>query len=168
VGSLLNAAPSVFEPAAGDLGGSLLNGSAPLAAPPTKADAFGANSKAYNDWVAKERADGVAKGLLDPETGWATKAGLEEASRQLAQSILMGSTAPGEAPGFTAYHGSAHSFDRLQPVQPFAASQGALYSDARCRPHCLPKSHRFFSNSRDRACLALGALMHGQYLALSM
>jgi hypothetical protein len=89
----------VFEPAAGTdnppTPASLLNGATPLAAPPTQADAFDANAKAYGDWVAKERADGVASGLIDPQTGWPTKAGLEDAAHQLADSMLMGTTAPG-------------------------------------------------------------------------
>lgn len=95
--SLINAVPLV-EPASGDVapaGGSFLNRSAALVAPPTQADAWDANSQAYGDFVARERASGVAAGLVDPETGWPTKAGLEDAAHQLAQSILMGTTAPG-------------------------------------------------------------------------
>jgi hypothetical protein len=114
--SLINAAPSLFEPPAGSdqapTRASLLNGSTPLASPPTQADAFDATSKAYGDWVAKERADGVAKGLIDPQTGWPTKAGLEDASRQLAQSVLLGTSAPEfKGPALIAFHGSPHSFD---------------------------------------------------------
>lgn len=94
--SLINAAPSLFEPGSGDaLGGSFLNGT-PLAAPPTRADAFDANSKAYADWLAAQKADGIAKGLIDPQTGWPTKAGLEDAANQLAQSIMLGTTSSGE------------------------------------------------------------------------
>lgn len=121
---------------------SLMNGgTAPLAPPPTQADAWDANSKAYTDWVAKERADGVAKGLLDPKTGWPTKAGLEDASRQLAQSVLMGTTAPGakglpmdlasrmsraEDQGFTtdAYHGTNKSFKAFDPAKGQAQTWG--------------------------------------------
>jgi hypothetical protein len=114
---LINAAPSLFEPRAGDAAatGSFLNGTPPVAAPPTQADAFDANSKAYGDFVAAQRADGVAKGLIDPDTGWPTKAGLEDASRQLAQSMLLGTTAPEfKGAAFTAFHGSPHSFDQFQ------------------------------------------------------
>lgn len=63
---------------------------------PTQADAFDATSKVYGDWIERERQSGVASGLLDPVTGWPTKAGLEDAAHQMAQSVLMGSTAPGE------------------------------------------------------------------------
>jgi hypothetical protein len=98
--SLINASPA-FEPGAGDPSAgsrsSFLNGTQALASPPTAADAWDANSKAYGDFVAEQRADGIAKGLLDPQTGWPTKAGLEDAAKQLADSIMLGTTAPGEA-----------------------------------------------------------------------
>lgn len=117
--SLLNAAPSVVDglPAGTDAipAASLLNRAPPTPLPdgaPSQADAWDATSKAAGDWVAQQRADGVAKGLIDPETGWPTKAGLQDAAHQLAQSVMLGTSAPGEAgPGFTAYHGSPHSFD---------------------------------------------------------
>lgn len=121
--SLINAATSgVFDGAPGNdpttlSRASLLNGATPLAPPPDTADAYAANSKAYGGWVAAQRADGVAKGLLDPETGWPTKAGLEDAANQLAQSVMMGTTAPGmkgatmENPAFAKWFGASKVVD---------------------------------------------------------
>jgi hypothetical protein len=113
--SLINT-PASQDPAPDRPRISLLNGATPpFAPPPTPADAWDANSKAYGDWAAQQRADGVAKGTIDPDTGWPTKAGLVDAAHQLADSIMMGTTAPGmKGPGFTAYHGSPHSFDEFQ------------------------------------------------------
>jgi hypothetical protein len=74
-----------------------------VAQAPTLADGWQANSKAYGDWVAQQRADGVARGLIDPETGWPTGAALVDAAHQYG-SALMGGTA---APEFGAAKGAA-------------------------------------------------------------
>ena len=65
-----------------------------------------------SDYLAKQRAQSAEMGLWDDQAGRPTAKGLLDAAQQTAQGVMMGTTAPGEvAPGFTAYHGSPHSFD---------------------------------------------------------
>ena len=66
-------------------------------------------------WLQNQRADSVRQGLLDPNTGLPTQAGLVDAARQTAQGVMMGTTAPGDVPppGIVAYHGSPADFNRF-------------------------------------------------------
>jgi hypothetical protein len=84
----------------------------PLAPPPTQADAWDANSQAYSGWLAQQRASGVASGMIDPDSGWPTQNALLDAAHQWGSAMIAGTGAPGE--GFTAFHGSPHSFDQFQ------------------------------------------------------
>jgi hypothetical protein len=83
-----------------------------LGTAPTPADAYDANSQAYTGWLAQQRASGVASGMIDPDTGWPTQNALVDAAHQWGSAMIAGTGAPGE--GFTAYHGSPHSFDQFQ------------------------------------------------------
>ena len=80
------------------------------ASAPNSADAWQANAAAYQQWADAQRKDGIARGLIDPETGWPTGAALVDAAHQYG-GALLGSTA---APGIRAFHGSPHSFDQFQ------------------------------------------------------
>jgi hypothetical protein len=113
-GSLNPLLGSADDTAIGQQANALLPTSAPvpLAPPPSLADAWTANTKAYGDFVAQQRAAGVADGTLDPDTGWPTQKGYVDAARQTANGLLMGTTAPeGGVPGFTAFHGSGADFN---------------------------------------------------------
>ncbi len=66
---------------------------------PTLADAWQFNTDAAQNWIAQQRAESVRLGLVDPQTGWPTKAGLMNAAQQYGNALLMGTTAP-EAPRF--------------------------------------------------------------------
>lgn len=67
----------------------LQDNSNPLtAATPTPADAYTANMQAYQQWAAQQRADGIAKGLLDPQTGLPTQAGMADAGQQYANALI--------------------------------------------------------------------------------
>ncbi len=82
----------------------------PLGPTPSLADAWSYNTQAAQDWVNQQRAISEQQGLWGPQG--ITPAGVVNAAQQTAQGIMMGTTAPGDAvPGFTAYHGSPHSFD---------------------------------------------------------
>jgi hypothetical protein len=83
-----------------------------LGTAPTPADAYDANSQAYTGWLAQQRASGVASGMIDPNTGWPTQNALVDAAHQWGSAMIAGTGAPGE--GFTAYHGSPHSFDQFK------------------------------------------------------
>jgi len=93
---------------------------------PTLADAWQANAKAYGDWSEQQRvaneatyqAD-LAKGYFDPKTGARTDAGWGALGTEIGQAygsaMIGGTSAPGmKGPGFTAYHGSPHSFDAFK------------------------------------------------------
>lgn len=81
----------------------------PLAVPPTPADAYEASAKSAAQWLAAERESGVKAGVIDPKSGWPTQDAILDAVQQWT-GALMGET---EAPGFRAFHGSPHSFDRF-------------------------------------------------------
>jgi len=75
-----------------------------LAPPPTWADAYDYNARAYTDWVARERAKGVELGTIDPQTGWPTKAGYLDAVQQYGNALLLGTGAPGGRFGLERIH----------------------------------------------------------------
>ena len=96
------------------LGPPLLN----YAAPPPDAPSQGADVRAGQQawqWLQDQRAESVRQGLLDPNTGLPTQAGIVQGVGQTAQGVMMGTTAPGDVPppGIVAYHGSPHSFDQF-------------------------------------------------------
>src|SRR5215831_15817231 len=70
---------------------------------PDWADAY----SSARDAIAAQRAKSVALGLLDPDTGLPTQAGIIAAARQYGGALLMGSTTP----GIRAFHGSPYDFD---------------------------------------------------------
>jgi hypothetical protein len=70
------------------------------------------NSNAYQTWLSQQKESGVASGMIDPQTGWPTANALVDAAHQWGSAMIAGTGAPGE--GFTAYHGSPHSFDQFQ------------------------------------------------------
>jgi hypothetical protein len=109
---------ALFEPAAGAVGRTNA-----FAAPPTQADAYEYHAAGLQKWMAEQRASGVAAGTNDPVTGWPTQKGLVDAVGQYANGILLGTTAPG-AKGFTAYHGSPHSFDQFK-TEAIGTGEGA-------------------------------------------
>ena len=65
------------------------------------------------DWTQAQQQKSYDMGLADPATGWPTRAGVAALGPAYANALLFGTTAPGEAPGITVYHGSPHSFDRF-------------------------------------------------------
>ena len=95
------------------------NGPVNLAAPPdadgqTLGSAVADTASQAWQWLQDQRAQSVSQGMLDPDTGLPTQAGLVDAARQYAQGLMFGTTAPGDVPpGIVAYHGSPHSFDQF-------------------------------------------------------
>jgi hypothetical protein len=58
------------------------------------ADAYSSTTGAVGDWVAQQRAQSVAMGLLDPDTGLPTLAGMQNAGQQYGNGMITGSIAP--------------------------------------------------------------------------
>lgn len=94
-----------------------------LAPQPTAADAYDYNTQALGDWIRQQRAQSVAMGYLDPNTGLPTQAGLVNAAHQFGNALLMGSVAP-EMQGIRAFHGSPYDFDRFSS-QNIGSGEGA-------------------------------------------
>lgn len=86
-----------------------------LAPQPSWADAFDATSNTVGGYIADQRAQAVAAGLLDPNTGMPTVAGMQAAGQAYAAG--MGTDANGMTGGMVggikAYHGSPHSFSKF-------------------------------------------------------
>jgi hypothetical protein len=98
---------ALFEPSAGmPLAGPQ---NALGAAPPSMADAYEYHAQALQKWMADQRASGVAAGTIDPDSGWPTQKGVLDGVRQWGDAMIGGTSAP----GFRAFHGSPHSFDRF-------------------------------------------------------
>jgi hypothetical protein len=91
-----------------------------LLRPPTQADAWSQNTGAVGDWMAQQRAISAERGLWNDETGLPTQAGVLDAARQASMNLLLSTSAP----GFKAYHGSPHSFDRFD-VSKIGTGEGA-------------------------------------------
>ena len=68
------------------------------ASAPNSADAWQANAAAYQQWADAQRKDGIARGLIDPETGWPTGAALVDAAHQYGSALLGSTAAPGGSP----------------------------------------------------------------------
>jgi hypothetical protein len=82
------------------LGPPLLNYAAPPPDATQGAGVAAAGQQAWQ-WLQDQRAESVRQGLLDPNTGLPTQAGVVDAAQQYAGGLLAGSTTPGE-PGMTA------------------------------------------------------------------
>lgn len=81
----------------------------------TPAQGWAANAQAAGNFIAQQRAQSAAMGLMDPNTGLPTRAGVMNVAGQMGNALLMGTMEPGAPPvnGLLAYHGSPHSFDRF-------------------------------------------------------
>jgi hypothetical protein len=90
---------------------------------PSLADAWGANANALSSWLAAQRADGIARGLIDPQTGWPTMNALTDAARQYGSALLGSTSAPGGR-GFIA--GSGASKRAPYQLNPYSAETLAL------------------------------------------
>lgn len=84
-----------------DLDNPLLGGT------PTLADAWRTNAQMAQDWIDQQRAVSAQRGLWDGQG--MTVAGARDAGGQLANALMMGTTAP----RFRAFHGSPHDFERF-------------------------------------------------------
>ena len=82
------------------LGPPLLNYAAPPSDTTQGAGVAAAGQQAWR-WLQDQRAESTRQGLLDPDTGLPTQAGLVDAARQTAEGVMMGTTAPGDVPGFS-------------------------------------------------------------------
>jgi hypothetical protein len=84
------------------LGPSMLNYAAPPDATISQgADVLAGKAQQAWQWLQDQRAESTRQGLLDPDTGLPTQKGVVEGLRDTAQGVMMGTTAPGEAPGFS-------------------------------------------------------------------
>jgi hypothetical protein len=102
--SLINAVPMLDDTPPNRSGASFLNG---MAAPPTPADAWEANTKAYGDWANQQQQAEIRTGMRDAVSGELTDAGQRQQMFGAAMGIALGTTAPGfKGPGLIAYHGS--------------------------------------------------------------
>jgi len=113
--------PSLLDPdqTTPDAGAGLLGIGRPQIAPPdpgvvSQADALAQTYQAITAEIARQQQISADRGLWSGggllEGGHPTGEGVTDAAQQVAQSLLLGTTAPG-GKGFTAYHGSPHSFD---------------------------------------------------------
>jgi hypothetical protein len=66
---------------------------------PTSADAWTANASAFKDWSDAQRQDGIARGLINPDTGWPTSAALVDAAHQYGNALMGSTSAPGGGGG---------------------------------------------------------------------
>lgn len=106
-----------YAPGAG-FGGAMPPSNALLPPNPyqvTPAEGWAANAQAAGNYIAQQRAESVRQGLMDPNTGLPTRAGVVNAAGQVGNALLMGTTEPGAPPvnGLLAYHGTPYSFDRF-------------------------------------------------------
>jgi hypothetical protein len=113
--------PSLLDPdqTTPDAGAGLLGIGRPQIAPPdpgavSQADALAQTYQAITAEIARQQQISADRGLWSGggllEGGHPTGEGVTDAAQQVAQSLLLGTSAPG-GKGFTAYHGSPHSFD---------------------------------------------------------
>jgi hypothetical protein len=80
----------------------------PLAQAPSWADAaqsvagtVSSGVSALDQWLAAQRAKSAQMGLWNDQTGLPTGKGLVSAAGQYSNALMMGTTAPGDAPGFS-------------------------------------------------------------------
>ena len=112
--------PSLLDPdqTTPDAGAGLLGIGGPQIAPPdpgvvSQADALAQTYQAITAEIARQQQISADRGLWTGggllEGGHPTGEGVTDAAQQVAQSLLMGTTAP----GFKAYHGSPADFERF-------------------------------------------------------
>ena len=84
------------------------NSDNPLAQAPSWADAaqsvagtVGSGVDALGQWLAAQRAKSSQMGLWNDQTGLPTGKGFVSAAGQYGNALMMGTTAPGDAPGFS-------------------------------------------------------------------
>ena len=93
------------------------DGTPPVLQADPRADALGQTYRDVSDYLARQQAKSEAEGYWTGggllEGGHPTQKGLLDAIQQTGTAVALGTSAPGDAPppGFTAYHGSPHSFD---------------------------------------------------------
>lgn len=81
----------------GGFGGSVPPSSALLPSNPynvTPAQGWQTNTQAAGDWLAQQRAQSAQMGLMDPNTGLPTQAGILNAAGKYGNTLLMGVKAP--------------------------------------------------------------------------
>lgn len=61
-------------------------------------EAYAQPARAVGNWMADQRAQSAAQGLLNPRTGLPTRAGVMNAVGQWTNALLMGTTEPGAPP----------------------------------------------------------------------
>lgn len=85
--------------------------------------ALAQTGQALMDWRTAQRAKSVQMGLLDPATGWPTKAGWLSAGQQYGNALLAGSVAPEARVGLPRLNPDAVGFaDRISTRQPSMAT----------------------------------------------
>ena len=108
---------SLLDPDPGLLSGPLLPvGDTPdVLRPDPQADALGQMYSTISDYMTRQQAESARMGLWDDQTGLPTSKGLLDAIGQTGTAVALGTGGGGDAPapGFTAYHGSPHSFDQF-------------------------------------------------------
>lgn len=60
----------------------------------TPAEGWAANGQAAGDWITQQRAQSAQMGLMDPNTGLPTQAGILNAAGKYGNTLLMGVKAP--------------------------------------------------------------------------
>lgn len=86
----------------------------------TSADAYQHTMATLQDWIQAQRAQSAAMGYWNDQTGLPTQAGLMDAVKQYGGAMVAGT----QAPGFRAYHGSPHAFDKFD-LSKIGAGEGA-------------------------------------------
>ena len=96
---------------------------------PTLGAAASSGVDALGQWLAAQRAKSVQMGLMDPTSGWPTRAGIVDAAGQTANALLMGTTAPGargvplDNPAFAQWFGKSKVVD--ESGQPLVVYHGS-------------------------------------------
>ena len=103
---------------------------------PTLADAWSHNTATVGDWLQQQRAISAERGLLNPETGLPTKAGIVDAARQFSMNALMSTTTPAaRLPSWC--HGTASKFDAFNTPEVYmtnSEAQAIKYAEAVHKP----------------------------------
>lgn len=84
-----------------------------VAPQPTQADAADATAKAYTEWLARDRAEQVRLGHVDPATGALTPEGWRAQAQTVAGGFGPADIGALGIGAIKAYHGSPHSFERF-------------------------------------------------------
>ena len=112
----------------------------PLMQPPTLADAWQYNAGKIGDWLAQQKANGVAQGTIDPQTGWPTQNALIDAARQYGTALMGSTAAPGakgatmDNPAFARWFGGSKAVDEAgQPLVLYHGSGAKSISEFKPR-----------------------------------